>query len=66
MRVHYDAETDSLYISLSENVSTDSREVAPGVVLDFDAGGRLVRIDVDRASQVVDLSRVETHALPAQ
>ncbi|MEK6839291.1 MAG: DUF2283 domain-containing protein [Candidatus Thermoplasmatota archaeon] len=66
MRVHYDAETDSLYISLPENVSTDSREVAPGVVLDFDAGGRLVRIDVDRASQVVDLSRVETHALPAQ
>ena len=66
MRVHYDAETDSLYISLSEHVSADSREVAPGVVLDFDADGRLVGIDIDRASQVVDLSRVETHALPAQ
>ena len=64
MRVHYDAETDSLYISLSENVSTDSREVAPGVVLDFDADGHLVGIDIDRASQVVDLSRVETQALP--
>ena len=64
MRVHYDAETDSLYISLSENVSADSREVAPGVVLDFDADGHLVGIDIDRASQVVDLSRVETHALP--
>mgnify|MGYP001558492145 FL=1 len=64
MRVHYDAETDSLYISLSEHVSADSREVAPGVVLDFDADGHLVGIDIDRASQVVDLSRVETHALP--
>ncbi|MBI3031398.1 MAG: DUF2283 domain-containing protein [Candidatus Rokubacteria bacterium] len=66
MRVHYDAETDSLYISLSENVSADSREVAPGVVLDFDADGRLVGIDIDRASQVVDLSRVETQALPVR
>jgi len=66
MRVHYDAETDSLYISLSENVSADSREVAPGVVLDFDVDGHLVGIDIDRASQVVDLSRVETLALPVQ
>lgn len=66
MRVHYDAETDSLYISLPENVSADSREVAPGVVLDFDADGHLVGIDIDRASQVVDLSRVETQALPVQ
>jgi len=66
MRVHYDAETDSLYISLSEHVSADSREVAPGVVLDFDADGRLVGIDIDRASQVVDLSRVETQALPVR
>jgi len=38
--------------------------VAPGVVLDFDAQGRLVGIDINHASQVANLSRVETSALP--
>lgn len=64
MRFHYYPETDSLYIDLSDGTSVDSREVAPGVVLDFDAGGRLVGIDIDHASQVVDLSRLEAQALP--
>lgn len=66
MKFHYYPETDSLYIELSEKSSVDSREVATGVVLDFDADGHLVGIDIDRASQVVDLSRVETQALPVQ
>lgn len=64
MRFHYYADTDSLYIDLSEKVSSESREVAPGVVLDFDVDGRLVGIDIDRASQIVDLSRLEAQALP--
>jgi uncharacterized protein YuzE len=34
------------------------------VVLDFDADGRLVGIDIDHASQVVNLSRLEATALP--
>ncbi|MBC7343710.1 MAG: DUF2283 domain-containing protein [Clostridia bacterium] len=64
MKFHYYPETDSLYIDLSEKPSVDSTEVAPGVVLDFDAEGRLVGIDVDRASQIVDLSRIEASELP--
>jgi uncharacterized protein YuzE len=63
MKVHYYAETDSLYIELSHNVGADSREVGPGVVLDFDAAGNLVGIDIDHASRV-DLSRLEAEALP--
>lgn len=50
MKLHYYLETDSLYIDLSERTSVDSQEVAPGVVLDFDAEGRLVGIDIDWAS----------------
>lgn len=64
MKFHYYAETDSLYIDLSERTSVDSREVAPGVVLDFDAEGRLVGIDVDHASVVANLSRLEADSLP--
>jgi len=64
MKFRYYPETDSLYIDLAERDSVDSREVAPGVVLDFDAEGKLVGIDIDRASQVVNLSRLEGEGLP--
>jgi len=66
MRFHYYAETDSLYIDLADRPGAVSREVAPGVVLDFDAAGRLVGMDIDQASQVVDLSRLEAIQLPVQ
>lgn len=64
MKLHYYPETDSLYIDLVEEPGVDAREVVPGVVLDFDAHGQLVGIDVDRASRIVDLSRLEAEALP--
>lgn len=64
MKLHYYRETDSLYIDLVDRPSTESRNVAPGVILDFDADGVLVGIDIDHASQKLDLSRVETVALP--
>jgi uncharacterized protein YuzE len=64
MKFNYYPETDSLYIDLAERPSIDSQEVAPGVVLDFDVERRLVGIDIDQASQVVNLSRVETTSLP--
>ena len=64
MRFHYYPETDSLYIDLSEKKGADSLEVAPGVVLDFDETGVLVGIEFDHASKIVDLSRLETEALP--
>lgn len=64
MKLHYYPETDSLYIELSKKPSADSHEVAPGVVLDFDDEGRLVGIDIDQASRIVDLSCLESSALP--
>lgn len=50
MKFHYYADTDSLNIDLSEQSGVDSREVSPGVVLDFGEDGRLVGIDIDRAN----------------
>lgn len=64
MKFHYYPETDSLYIDLAERPGADAREVVPGVVLDFDAEGNLVGIDIDRASKIVDLTRLEAEALP--
>jgi uncharacterized protein YuzE len=64
MKLHYYAETDSLYIDLSEKTSVESREVSTGVVLDYDVAGHLCGIDVDHASENLDLSRLEAVALP--
>jgi len=64
MKFHYYPETDSLYIDLSAKTGVDSNEVAPGVVLDFDAEGQLVGIDIDNASKIVNLSRLEAEELP--
>lgn len=58
MKLNYYPDTDSLYIDLSERPSTDSREISEGVVLDYDAAGALVGIDIDNASQKVELDRL--------
>jgi len=64
MKVHYFQETDSLYIDLCPKGGVNSREVAPGVVLDLDSAGQVVGIDIDHASKIVDLSKLEAEALP--
>ena len=46
MKLNYYPETDSLYIDLSEQPSADSKEVSEGIVLDYDAKGNLVGIDI--------------------
>ena len=65
MELHYDATTDSLYIDLADRPSVDSDEVADGVVLDFDAAGHLVGIDIDHASQRVNLHQLVLDRLPS-
>ena len=64
MRFHYYKDTDSLYIDLSEKTSVESREISPGVVLDFDGEGNLVGIDIDHASKVANITRLEAEDLP--
>jgi uncharacterized protein YuzE len=64
VRLKYYKDTDSLYIDLSENPSSRSEEVATGVVIDYDAGGNLVGIDIHQASTKVQLDTVTISNLP--
>ncbi len=64
MIFEYYPETDMLYIKLVEGVSTESEEVAPGVVLDFDEHNRVIGVEIENASKIIDLSRLELRALP--
>lgn len=65
MKLNYYSDTDSLYIDLSERPSAESREISQGIVLDYDAEGNLVGIDIDNASRKVDLKMLTINKLPA-
>jgi uncharacterized protein YuzE len=64
MKLNYYPETDSLYIELSEKPSVESKEVSEGIVLDYDAKGNLVGIDIDNASKKLDLKKLTLTKLP--
>lgn len=66
MKLNYYPETDSLYIDLAERPSTESREISQGVVLDYDSRGNLVGIDIDNASEKVELKRLILSKLPGK
>lgn len=64
MKLHYYAETDSLYIELRKGAGVEVREIAEGLNADLDASGRVIGFDIDHASIMLDLSTLETVALP--
>ena len=58
MKVTYDPKTDTLSVILREDAPVaESDEEKPGVVLDYDAEGNLVAIEVLDASQRVSETR---------
>ena len=66
-RSHLDSDADDRFRfrrEVSEEPGAETREVSDGVDVDIDARGNLVGFDIDRASNQLDLSSVETTALP--
>ena len=51
MRTIYDSDADALYVRFADAPVVESEEVTDGVVLDFDAEGRIVAIEVLDASK---------------
>jgi len=64
MKLHYYPETDSLYIELNSAPGIQTREIVEGLNVDLDANGDVVGFDIDHASGKLDLTRIETIALP--
>lgn len=64
MVFRYFSDTDMLYIELASGVSIESEEVAPNIVLDYDADERVIGIEIEDARKLIDLSRLEVSALP--
>jgi uncharacterized protein YuzE len=64
MKLQYYPETDSLYIELRPLPGAEAVEIVDGLVVDFDAEGNVVGLDIDHASRKLDLSEVQTIELP--
>ena len=65
MKVTYDPEVDVLRIVLSDNAIAESDEERPGVILDFDADGNVVGLEILNASKRVDNPRTVSYAITA-
>jgi uncharacterized protein YuzE len=60
VKITYDPETDTLTIVLKDTPVVESDEDKPGVILDFDAEGDVVGLEIlDASRRVTDPRRVE-------
>ncbi len=58
MKIRYFADTDTLYIDLSDRPSVRTEEISDLVSIDFDSAEGLVGITIESAKQQVDLSSI--------
>lgn len=68
MRLHFDPETDALYLRIDESAVVDSEEVHPGVVLDYNDRDEVVGIEILRVQgrvPLADLTRLQVEVAGA-
>ena len=53
MKVSFDREDDALYIRFSDDAVAETAEVRPGVMLDYNAKGRIVELEILDASNAL-------------
>lgn len=66
MNAKYWVGSDMLTIQLSKRPSVESEEVTDGFVFDYDEEGRVVGIEIEGASQRVDVSEIKKQAVIVQ
>jgi len=66
MRLEYFPDTDTLYIQLRDVPGADAQEVADDIVLDFSEAGEVIGIEIEHASQRMELSDFHLSAFPTR
>ncbi|MBN8619344.1 MAG: DUF2283 domain-containing protein [Anaerolineae bacterium] len=54
--IEYDAQSDTLQVYLSDAPIEESAEVQPGLIVDYDAAGNIVGIELLDASEIIKRS----------
>lgn len=63
MRIKVDKTNDTLYFRLDDSAIVESEEVQPGVILDFDANGKVVGVEILGLSTRVDADKLNVFQL---
>ena len=65
MKVTYDRQTDTLTVIFAETPVAESDEDKPGVILDYDASGNLVSLEIlDASRRAMVPTRIEYQVAP--
>lgn len=67
MKLRIDEEADALHLQLADTPVVESEEVAPGVIVDYDAMDQVVGIEVlylSKRPQPVNLMDFQFHTTP--
>ena len=60
MKLKIDQKNDALYFRLDESEIVESEEVQPGVILDFDAKGKVIGIEILNLSKRVSSENLKS------
>jgi uncharacterized protein YuzE len=63
MKVYYDDEVDALYLKLGEETPEGVIEISEGVNLDTTSEGKLVGIEILKASKKMDIRTILSYTL---
>lgn len=55
MKLEFDPQADAAYLELTDAEIEESKEIQPGIIMDYDAEGRIVGIEVLYASKRAEL-----------
>lgn len=59
MRIHFDEQTKALYIRFTDAKIIDSEQVQPGVILDFNATGQVVGMELLKLNEYIPVSQLK-------
>lgn len=68
MKLKIDREADALYLTLDESAVVESQEVAPGIILDYNADNQVVGIEMlylSKRAPRLDTGRLMFETVPA-
>lgn len=55
MKLEFDPQADAVYLELTDAEVEESKEIQPGIIMDYDAEGRIVGIEVLYVSKRAEL-----------
>jgi uncharacterized protein YuzE len=64
MKFNYYKETDSLYVEFSDKPSAYTEEAQNGILIDYDKDHKIVGLDIDQASNLINMRELIFHGLP--